>query len=134
MYRMRALETAVVAAFEANGNAKEANKAYLEFTKANLIMPVDASQPKSDNPIPLYGVDGEEVYVPVFSSDTLFDNWAKEIQDEIVVLRLSGVDFLKGIGEDIHVCLNIGDPSYKVFLPSEVARMRSIVLKFFKDQ
>jgi len=130
---MNALETAVVAAFEANGNAKEANKAYLEFTKANLIMPVDASQAESDNPIPLFGVDGEEVFVPVFSSDTLFQDWAKDIQDDIILFRLSGVDFLKGIGEDIHVCLNIGAASYKVFNPSEIARMRSIVLKFFRD-
>ena len=62
---------------------------------------------------------------------TYFDKWASDISDKIQLLKLSGVDLLKGIGDDVTVCLNIGSSIYKTFLPAEIARMRSMVLKFF---
>ena len=58
--------------------------------------------------------------------------WAQDISDSIQLLQLSGVDLLKGIGDDVFVCLDIGTEFYKEFNPSEIARMRSMVLKLFK--
>lgn len=61
------------------------------------------------------------------------DAWAGDIANKIKLLKLSGVDLLKGLGENVTVCLNIGSEIYKEFNPSETARMRSMVLKLFKN-
>lgn len=129
---MNHLHHAIKEAFAAVGNSKEANKAYLEFTKANFIVPIELSSDE-ENPKVLFFQDNEHVLLPVFTERTYLDNWASDIGQDIKLLYLSGVDLLKGIGEHVTVCLDIGSEFYKEFNPEEVARMRSIVLKFFKN-
>jgi hypothetical protein len=128
---MNELETAIEQAIRANGDSKEANKAYLEFIKANFIIPVEKNSPL-DNPEVLFFEENNQVFLPVFTSMEYFDSWATEIGEKIQLLKLSGVDLLKGIGENVIVSLNIGSPVYKEFNPAELARMRSMVLKLFK--
>ncbi|WP_019215292.1 SseB family protein [Legionella tunisiensis] len=128
---MNDLELAIKHALDATGNSKEANKAYLEFIKANFIIPIDKNS-AADQPEVLYLENNGGFLLPVFTNRDYFDHWACEISDAIQLLRLSGVDLLKGIGEQVTVCLNIGSPIYKEFNPAELARMRSMVLKLFK--
>lgn len=125
---MNALEQAVKSALDAVGNTKEANKAYLEFIKANFMIPIDKNS-APDNPEVLYLEDNNQVFLPVFSNREAFDQWAFEIQDRIQILSLSGINLLKGLGEEVIISLNIGTPYYKEFNPSELARMRSMILK-----
>jgi len=127
---MNALEVAIQDALNAKGKDKEANKAYLEFIKANFIIPIDKNS-ADDQPEVLYLEENSEYYLPVFTSMLYFDNWAEEISDSIQVLKLTGVDLLKGIGDQVTVCLNLGSPIYKEFNKTELARMRSMVLKLF---
>jgi hypothetical protein len=129
---MNALDLAIKEAFTAIGNTKEANKAYIEFIKANFIIPVERSSTEEE-PHVLFLQEQNEVFLPVFSEISYLDAWAADIAQEINMLKLSGVDLLKGIGEQVTVCLNIGSDSYKEFNPSEIARMRSLILKFFKN-
>jgi hypothetical protein len=128
---MNALENAVELAIQAQGNSLQANKAYLEFIKANFIIPVEKNSNHAE-PVVLYLNEGNDVFLPVFTNQQYFDAWAHDIAESIEVLTLSGVDLLKGIGEEVIVSLNIGSPFYKEFNPSELARMRSMVLKLFK--
>ncbi|KTD33158.1 putative Fe-S center protein [Legionella nautarum] len=128
---MNALELAIKNALNTEGNNKEANKAYLEFIKANFIIPIDKNSTE-EQPEVLYLEEGGLYYLPVFTNMLCFDNWAKEITEEVLLLKLSGVDLLKGIGENVHVCLNIGSEIYKEFNPAELGRMKSMVLKLFK--
>lgn len=128
---MNELELAIEQAIAAEGSSKEANKAYLEFIKANFILPIEKN-PASGEPEVLYLVDQNQTFLPVFTSMPYFDQWASEIKEEIQLLKLSGVDLLKGIGEQVNVSLNIGSSLYKEFNPSELARMRSMILKLFK--
>jgi len=130
---MNSLNTAVKAALETKGNLKEANKAYLEFIKANFIIPVEQAQMDEEEPKVLFLQEDKNVFLPVFTEINYLDAWAKEINQDIKLLKLSGVDLLKGIGDEVTVCLDIGSDSYKEFNPSEIARMRSMVLKFFKE-
>lgn len=127
---MNELETAVYQAIAAKGAKKEANKAYLEFIKANFIIPVEKQSSHSE-PVVLYLVENNQAFLPVFTNDQALKVWANGIEEKIDVLKLSGVDLLKGIGEEVTVCLNIGSDSYKEFNPGELARMRSMVLKLF---
>ena len=132
---MSALEEAIATALTTYGESKSANKAYLEFIKANFIIPTQIHIGPVDEFTPkvLFLQESEHVFLPVFTTMEYLSIWAHEISDQINVLHLSGVDLLKGLGDEVTVCLNIGTPHYKEFNPSETARMRSIVLKFFKD-
>lgn len=127
---MNELEHAIEQALITEGNNKEANKAYLEFIKANFIIPVEKNS-ADDEPRVLFLQENNQVFLPVFTRMDYFDNWASDIAEDIKLLKLSGVDLLKGIGEQVIVSLNIGSKFYKEFNPGELARMRSMVLKFF---
>ncbi len=128
---MNELEQAIEQALLSEGSNKEANKAYLEFIKANFIIPVEKNS-SDDEPRVLYLEENNQLFLPVFTNMEYFDHWAADIADSIHLLKLSGVDLLKGIGEQVIVSLNIGSTLYKEFNPSELARMRSMVLKLFK--
>ncbi|OCH97815.1 Fe-S center protein [Legionella jamestowniensis] len=128
---MNELEHAIKNAYDSLGGNNESNKAYLEFIKANFIIPIDKNS-NPDLPEVLYLEEKGQVFLPVFTNKGYLDQWAQEIRNEIHVLHLSGVDLLKGIGDNVTVCLNIGSSLYKEFNPAELARMRSMVLKLFK--
>ncbi|MFI4919183.1 MAG: SseB family protein [Legionellales bacterium] len=128
---MNALNLAVKEAIEASGASKEANKAYLEFIKANFIIPIEQHS-NDDNPEVLFLQDKVDLFLPVFSEMEFLNNWASEINSSIKLLKLSAVDLLKGMGENVTLCLDIGSDHYKEFNPAETARMRSMVLKLFK--
>lgn len=128
---MASLEESIKQAMDSQGATGKANKAYLEFIKANFIIPVEKNSIQEE-PKVLFYQEMENTFLPAFTDDTYFNQWADEIKERIEVLRLSGVDLLKGVGENVTVCLNIGSPVYKEFNPSEIARMRSMVLKIFK--
>lgn len=126
------VEKAVSAALHSQGENQQANKAYLEFIKANFIIPIEKNS-SADNPQVLFLQENNAVFLPVFSDMHYLEFWGQSIQDEVDLLHLSGVDLLKGIGEEVIVCLNPGSEIYKEFNPSELARMRSMVLKIFKN-
>lgn len=132
MHKLSDLEVAMLAAIKAQGATKEANKAYLEFIKANFIIPIEKNNP-NDKPIVLYLIENNQSFLPVFTNMNYLDDWVKDIKENIQLLKLSGVDLLKGIGEDVSLCLDIGSPHYKIFNPGEIARMRSMVIKFFSS-
>lgn len=125
------LEQAVETALKSQGDNQHANKAYLEFIKANFIIPIEKSS-TTDSPKVLYLQENDQTFLAVFTEMTYLDKWAIDIREQIDLLKLSGVDLLKGVGENIHICLNIGGEGYKEFNPAEIARMRSIVIKLFK--
>lgn len=129
---MNQLNLAIKEALNASGNLKEANKAYLEFIKANFIIPLEKNSDPMD-PQVLYLEDNGHSFLPVFTEMEFLDFWASDISQEINVLKLTGVNLLKGIGEQVTVCVDIGSDHYKEFNPSEMSRMRSMVLKLFKN-
>lgn len=127
---MNPLDIAIQQAFSAQGNTQESNKVYLEFIKANFIIPIEAHS-ANENPEVLFLEENGQRFLPIFTTMESLDAWASDIKHNIQILKLSGVDLLKGIGEQVFVCLNIGSQTYKEFNPSEIARMKSIVLKLF---
>lgn len=129
---MNALNLAIKEALDSTGNTKEANKAYLEFIKANFIIPIEQHS-EDESPKVLFLQEKESLFLPVFTEMNYLNSWAGEIANEIKLLKLSGVDLLKGLGDNVTICLNIGSEIYKEFNPSETARMRSMVLKLFKN-
>lgn len=129
---MNALETAIEQALLTEGRNQQANKAYLEFIKANFIIPIEKNDDSQADPQVLFLTENNQAFLPVFTQKQYLDAWIGDAGDAIQLLTLSGVDLLKGIGEEVFVSLNIGTPFYKEFNPAELARMRSMVLKLFK--
>lgn len=125
---MNALHHAIKAAYDSSGNTSEVNKAYLEFIKANFIIPIETDSDEN-TPKVLFLEEKGKVFLPVFTELSLLKGWASSIENNIKLLKLSGVDLLRGIGEDVRVSLDIGSACYKEFNPQELARMRSMVLK-----
>ncbi|OGV39002.1 MAG: Fe-S center protein [Legionellales bacterium RIFCSPHIGHO2_12_FULL_42_9] len=125
---MNNLEQAIHNALTSEGKTPEANKAYLEFIKANFIIPVEKAT-SDDNPKVLYFSSTDHTFLPVFTNMTVLDAWAADIRESIQVLHLSGVNLLHGIGEHVTVSLNLGSPLHKEFNTAELARMRSMILK-----
>lgn len=130
---VNALEHAVKKALDTKGSTNDANKAYLEFIKANFLIPIEKNTVEGE-PIVLFLEDGDQHFLPVFTDVAHVDAWALDIGDKIQLLTLSGIDLLKGIGEQVTVCLNLGSAAYKEFNPAELARMRSMVLKLFSSE
>lgn len=128
---MNALETAIKTAIASEGSKNEANKAYLEFMKANFIIPIE-KELRDGEPVVLFLHENEETYLPVFTNMDYFATWSHDIRDQVQLLKLSGVDLLKGLGDNITVCLNPGSDVYKAFNPAELARLKNMVLKLFK--
>lgn len=126
---MNALESAITEAIETCGERQKANKAYLEFIKANFIIPIEKTVDESVKV--LFLQEEGDVFLPVFSSEPYLYAWAEAVKDQIQILRLSGIDLLKGIGENVHVALNIGSDIYKTFNPAEIGRMKGMILKLF---
>ncbi len=129
---MNELEQALSDALLSEGSQKEANKAYLEFIKANFIIPIQKSE-NQNNPEVLFLIEGQQQFLPVFTTRKYLDTWAIDIRNNIDLLELSGVNLLKGVGEGVFISLNIGTPLYKEFNPSEIARMKSLIIKFFPN-
>ena len=126
---MTVLEESIRAALAFAGERGKANKVYLEFIKANFIVPIEKTADESVRV--LYLDEPAGIFLPVFTSELYFDPWAEPVKNNINLLRLSGVDLLKGLGVGVSVALNIGSDIYKEFNPAELERMKGMVLKFF---
>ena len=130
---MNALELAIDIAIKKNGEAQYANKAYLEFIKANFMVPIEKPIPDDPEPRVLYLLDNSLQFLPVFTNQNYFDAWAKPIREDIQILKLTGVNLLNGLGENTYISLNPGSTLYKEFNPSELARMRNMIAKLFRN-
>lgn len=128
---MSAIVTALLDAILHPNDTKRINKAYLEVIKANFIVPVELVG-EGEEPRVLFLHESEGIFLPVFTDDIYLDGWAKGIAEHINVLRMSGIDLLKGLGNDVSVCLDIGAPHFKIFYPPEMNRLKSMVSKIFQ--
>lgn len=128
---MNSLEQAIHNAYQQDGENKAANKAYLEFLKANFIVPVEKHSQTEEVEVLFYN-ENLQTFLPVFTSEEYLDGWADDVRDSINILKLSGVDLLKGIGDNVIVALNPGSEIYKEFNAAEIGRMKNMVLKLFK--
>ena len=61
------VERAIQDAIASNQDSKKINKAYLEFIKANFIVPVE-NYTEASEPEVLFLVEQDQPYLPVFSN------------------------------------------------------------------
>jgi hypothetical protein len=122
------LEQAIIDAFEAMGEQKQATQAYFSFLKSQIHLPVEKGSLETD-PMVLFLEHGEHVFLPIFSHIQYLQTWAAEQIDQIDIYTITGVELIKGLGEHVIVALNPGTKTYKEFNPDEIDKLRTMVLK-----
>ena len=124
------LEQAIENALAKEGEQTLATQAYMQFLKSQLLLPIEhPDNHEDDEPRVLFLETDNHVFLPVFSQLSYMKDWAKEDFAKIGTFQLSGIELLKGLGENVTVALNPGTPSYKEFNPEEIDKLKTMVMK-----
>ena len=116
-------------AYQEPEQAAHSAKVHRLFLNNLFILPVKKKSNKEDEPEALFITEGDNHFLPIFSEDIFFDDWAKELASEMDKLKITGKDIVIGAGETSHLCLDISQPHYKEFDPSEIVRLKQVVSK-----
>jgi hypothetical protein len=122
------LEQAILDAFAAMGEQKQATQAYFSFLKSQIHLPVEKGSLETE-PMVLFLEHGEHVFLPIFSNIEYLKTWAAEEINQIDIYTITGVELIKGLGDHVIVALNPGTSTYKEFNPDEIEKLRTMVLK-----
>ena len=124
------LEQAIENALAHEGEQSLATQAYMQFLKSQLLLPIEhPDNHDDDEPRVLFLETDNQVFLPVFSQLSFIKDWAKEDFEKIGTFQLSGIELLKGLGENVTVALNPGTTSYKEFNPEEIDKLKTMVMK-----
>lgn len=123
------LQDAIKDALEDPDNLAKTKKAHATFLRETVILPVRKTFVKRKDPIPLYLEDEGARFLPIFTDGVFFNQWAKDEIDNMDCLYLTGNDLIKGTGDEVYICLDIGQAHYKQFSPEEIKQLQMIVAK-----
>jgi hypothetical protein len=121
------LDKALKEAFDNEG--KTANKAYAVLLRSEFYMPVNKIENEEQPFIPFFLEEDEKIFIPVFDTLERLQSWADNTENTIDFVTLAGSELIRGIGEHITLCLNIGSSCYKEFYPDEILRLKKMVSK-----
>lgn len=127
---MNTVEEAIAKVYQGQGQQKDISDAHLTLIKSTFILPTENTPGEARV---LFLTEEDKRFLPAFSERQYYEQWAQEIQQQSGSIQVSGSELFKGIGADVHLCLNIGSKHYKEFCPQEVAKLKSIVFKLFPD-
>lgn len=123
------IEQAINDALTHPDDVSKAKKAHATFLRETLLLPVEKTERPDEDPKPLFIQEDSAYFLPVFSEKTYYDSWAGSELSQTSLLHLTGNDLIKGCGENVYICLDIGQSHYKQFSPEEVARLKMVVSK-----
>lgn len=128
---MSEFDQLIAAAFESGGKQEQVNKVYLGLLKTRFYLPVRKQDPAAVNEeepfIPLYTQQDDHYLMPIFSTLERLQTWAGDYMEQMEYVELVGWDVVRGLGEQVYLCVNFGTPFYKEFAPDEVKRLKLIV-------
>lgn len=122
-------EKTILDAIASDGEQKLATQAYFAFLKSELHLPIEKSEEPNAEPKVLFLEQEQHVFLPVFSKAEYLIEWAGELINQIDRFTITGVELLKGLGDNVTIALNPGLESYKEFNPDEIAKLKTMVLK-----
>lgn len=124
------LDEAIEKALTSEGEQNLATQAYMSFLKSQLLLPIEKPLNDEDvEPCVLFLETQEHIFLPAFSQLEHLKNWAQEEYNKIGTFQLSGIELLKGLGENVTIALNPGTPVYKEFNPDEIEKLKTMVMK-----
>jgi hypothetical protein len=129
---MTELDRVIAAAFASEGKQEDVNKVYLALLRTVLYLPVQkgedqVKQPDEDPFKPLFAKIDDQYFMLVFDTVERLTVWAGEQIAHMNYVEISGMDLVKGMNENVFLCLNHGADFYKEFTPDEVKRLKTIV-------
>jgi hypothetical protein len=131
---MTELDQVIAAAFASEGKQEDVNKVYLALLRAVLFLPVQKIDPQAiqadidaDPFKPLFAKIDDNYFILAFDTVDRLTAWAGDQMDHINYVEISGHDVVKGINDQVFLCLNYGTDFYKEFTPDEVKRLKTIV-------
>lgn len=123
------LEQAIINAISSDGEQSQATQAYFAFLKSELHLPIEKSEHEDAEPRVLFLEQDQLIFLPIFSQPEYLINWAADQIEQIDRFTLTGVELLKGLGDNVTLALNPGLDSYKEFNPDEIAKLKTMILK-----
>ncbi len=126
---MNDLIKAIEAAYQSPEDETLISKAHRVFLSHIFILPIRKDTKKGDEPEALYYNEDNKQFLPLFSSDDLFRQWAGDSVNDMGWLTILGKDVILGTSDGAYLCLDIGQTHYKELAPSEVQRLRQVILK-----
>lgn len=128
---MTELDQLIATAYSEEGKTEAANKVYSALLRTTLYLPVSKEQ--SNNPeepfVPLFAEFDGKVFMMIFDTIERLQIWAGEHIDDMDYVALLGRDIVRGVGEDVILCLNFGTDYYKEFAADEITRLKITVNK-----
>lgn len=131
---MSKLEEALRVAFNSQGKQDDVTKFYSLFLRATLLLPIEPTSADSQDPKAIFLNHQGHSFLPVFSQQAYFDQWANDAGDEFRLLAIPGAQLIRGLSASAILCLDLGQPHYKQFPPDEIARLQSMLSKLFPAQ
>lgn len=125
---MSELITSIEDAYQNPDNEAAVNKAHRLFLGHEFILPVEKESSQSE-PLALFFSEGENHFLPIFSEDKLFFDWAGDSISNMSWLHITGKDLILGTGQNAYLCLDVGHTHYKEFSPNEITKLKQVVLK-----
>lgn len=125
-------ESAVKNAYEHPTDSDITQSVYRILLQSQLIMPCqEKNQIANDGTsfIPLYTIEKNNIFVPIFDEYQKFKHWAKSHKGKIPYISLSGRECIIGIIPEAYLCLNLGTDYYKEISPKEILFLKNIVSK-----
>lgn len=136
---MTELDLAISAAFASEGKQEDVNKVYLALLRTPVFVPVEKmavveaggdAETEAGEPFkPLFAKVDEKYFMLIFDSLERLEVWAGEDFATIGYVQISGLDVVRGINEDVFLCLNVGTEFYKEFSPEEVMRLKMVAAR-----
>ncbi len=126
------IQQAFIDAYKSPGDDSLTNKAHRLFLSHRFVMPIRKNTDESAEPNVLFFSEKGVNFLPVFSTEELFRQWAKESIDDMNWINVQGKDIALGTGENTYICLDVGQTHYKEFAPDEIAKLKDVVLKLEK--
>ena len=123
---MTELDQVIMTAFKSEGKQEDVNQVYLAFLCASLVIPVKKGA-TADDFYPLFAHIDNRLYMLAFDQLERLTAWAGEQWEQMEHVILSGRDLIKGIENNVFLCLNVGTDYYKEFSPDEIKHLKKIV-------
>ncbi len=125
---MSELINAIESAYQDPENERLSNDAHRLFLNNIFVLPTRKIN-KDEEPTALFYSDNGKHFMPVFTNNELFNQWAGEHLSEMGWITIAGKDLVLGCGADVYLCLDVGQSHYKEFPPDEINQLKQVVLK-----
>lgn len=135
---MTPLDTLIAKTYASAGKVEDANKVYLTLLQTTLFVPIQqqnskstaTSSQKEDEPFtPLFTQYENNFFMMAFDTVERLHHWAGEQKDTMAYVEITGKDVIRGLGQQVYLCLNYGTDYYKEFAPEEIIRLKTIIAK-----